>query len=176
MKMSGDTFGDLAALGSVELYDFGNLMYIQNPMDGTWLGVPAELVKTMLPVPIDDMYRPEENIDLPITAVPQPGQEVINGITTQRYTFGRNDLAQGAQYEAVDGTVWVAVDGDYVVKYEATISGKFDNLSAGGMDLMDEGTIVMSYNITDANSDFTIQPPAGAQGLNLGALLSGLGK
>lgn len=175
MSMTGDTFGELAALGSMELYDFGAMMYIQNPLDATWLGVPAELVKTMLPVPIDDMYRPEENIDLPATAVLQPGEEIVNGMVTQRYTFGPADLADtDNHYEAVEGTIWVAVDGNYVVKYESTITGEFDNLSAGGMDLMDKGTIVMSYEVLDVNGDFSIQPPAGAQGLDLGKLLSGL--
>ena len=175
MNMSGDTFGELSALGSIELYDFGKIMYIQNPLDATWLGVPAEMVKTMLPVPIDDMYRPEKSIDLPATAVLQPGEEVVNGVVTQRYTFGLDDLADsGTQYEAVKGTVWVAVDGDYVVKYESTITGEFDNLSAGSMDLMDQGTIVMSYEVSDVNGDFSIQPPTDAQGLDLGKLLSGL--
>jgi len=173
MNMSGDTFGELSTLGSMELYDFGKMMYIQNPLDATWLGVPADLVKTMLPVPIDDMYRPEESIDLPATAVLQPGEEVVNGVVTQRYTFGPDDLAD-TRYEAVEGTIWVAVDGDYVVKYESTVTGEFDNLSAGGMDLMDKGTIVMSYEISDVNGDFSIQPPADAQGLDLGKLLSGL--
>ncbi len=175
MNMSGDTFGELSALGSMELYDFGQMMYIQNPLDATWLGVPAELVKTMLPVPIDDMYRPEESIDLPATAVLQPGEEVVNGVVTQRYTFGPDDLADtDSRYETVDGTIWVAVEGNYVVKYESTVTGEFDNLSAGGMDLMDKGTIVMSYEISDVNGNFSIQPPADAQGLDLGKLLSGL--
>ena len=175
MNMAGDTFGELSTLGSMEMYDFGSTMYIQNPLDATWLSVPAELVKTMLPVPIDDMYRPEESIDLPATAVLQPGEEVVNGVVTQRYTFGSADLADpDARYEAVEGTIWVAVDGNYVVKYESTITGEFDNLSAGGMDLMDQGTIVMSYEVSDVNGDFSIQPPANAQGLDLGKLLSGL--
>ena len=119
--------------------------------------------------------RPEKSIDLPATAVLQPGEEVVNGVVTQRYTFGLDDLADsGTQYEAVKGTVWVAVDGDYVVKYESTITGEFDNLSAGSMDLMDQGTIVMSYEVSDVNGDFSIQPPTDAQGLDLGKLLSGL--
>jgi len=144
-------------------------------LDSTWLGVPAELVKTMLPVPIDDMYRPEERIELPATAVLQSGEEVVNGVVTQRYTFGPTDLADpDTRYEAVEGTIWVAVDGNYVVKYESTITGEFDNLSAGGMDLMDQGTIVMSYEVSDVNDDFSIQPPPNAQGLDLGKLLSGL--
>lgn len=175
MNMSGDTFGELSTLGSMELYDFGKMMYIQNPLDATWLGVPAELVKTMLPVPIDDMYRPEESIDLPATAVLQPGEEVVNGVVTERYAFGPDDLVDSnTRYEAVEGTIWVAVDGDYVVKYESTITGEFDNLSAGSMHLMDQGTIVMSYEVSDVNGGFSIQPPAGAKGLDLGKLLSGL--
>jgi hypothetical protein len=172
--MTGNAFAQLAALSTMELYDINNVIYIKNPGDGSWIGVPADLVKSMLPT---DMYKPEDNIDLPVTAVPQSGQEMVNGVLTQRYTFGPTDLADGPKYDEVMGTIWVAVDGDYVVKYEATISGQFDSLSAGGIDLMDEGTITMMYDVSDVNkSGFTIDPPPGAKGLDLSSLLSGLGK
>lgn len=169
VDMEGDAFSALAGLGTMELYDVNNTFYIQNPQDGSWLGVPAMLVDSMLP---DGMYTPEESIDLPERAVLQPGQETINGLATQRHTFGPEDLAgDSSNYDQVEGTIWVAVDGNYVVKYEATISGQHKNLAAGGMELLDEGTITMMYEVSDVNSSFTIDPPEGARNIDLGSLL-----
>jgi hypothetical protein len=168
IEMNGDTFNALAPLGTLEIYDVNNTFYLQNPADGTWLGVPAMLVDTLLP---NGMYNPEDSIDLPVTAVPQPGPETVNGVVTRRYTFGPDDLAgDSADYDAVEGTIWVAVEGNYVVKYEASFSGRHDNLTAGDITLLDEGTISMRYELSDVNGDLSIEPPANAQSIDLGKL------
>lgn len=171
LNMAGDAFAELALLGGkMEMYDIGDTIYLQNPGDESFIGMPAMLVENMLPT---DMVNPEDSIELPATATVQPGQETINGIATRRYTFGKDDLASdSSSFDSVAGTVWVAVDGNYVVKYEATISGKFDNLVAGDMTLLDEGTLTMMYEISDANGDFTISPPAGAQQIDLSKLFN----
>jgi len=170
INMDGNTFNELAILGgTMELYDLGSTIYIQNPQGGGFIGVPAMFIESMLP---GEMYNPEDSIELPATAVPQPGKETINGVATQRYTFGKDDMAKNrSELESVDGTIWVAVDGNYVVKYEATVSGTFSGLSAGGMDVLDKGTIAMSYKVTDVNEDFSIDAPAGAQAIDLTSLL-----
>ena len=170
VQMTGDVLPELAMLGGkVELYDVGGTMFMQNPGDGTWVGVPGFLVQGMMP---SEIYSPEDSIELPVTAVPQPGEEEINGIATQRYTFGADDLtSDSANYENVEGTIWVAVDGNYVVKYEAEITGDHSDLTAGDIKLLDEGTITMAYDLTDVNGDFAIGPPAGAQAIDLASLL-----
>ena len=168
--MDGSAFQQLAILGGkMELYDLGDKIYIQNPQDGSWLGVPAMFVDSFLPA---DMVTPEDSIELPLTATLQPGQEMVNGMLTQRYTFGAADLAgDSSKYDLVEGSVWVAVDGNYVVKYEAVVDGRHDNLEAGGIKLIDEGTITMRYDISDMNGDFMIEAPDGAQDISLGDLL-----
>ena len=136
------------------------------------MSLPAGLVYSMLPS--DIAISPEAYIDLPVTAVPQPGLETINGVVTRRYTFGREDLVDGSSYDQVEGTVWVAVRGNYIVRYEATITGGLQSLVPDGMELMDEGTVTMVYEVSDVNSDLTIEPPIRNRGLILGSLLSGL--
>ena len=133
---------------------------------------------------------PEESIEVPVSAVLQPGTEMINGVVTQRYAFGPDDLADEleAKYDHVEGTIWVAVEGDYIAEYEATVSGQFadvvveaeaksgqfGNLLGGDLSLIDEGTITMRYELLDANDSFTIAPPAGVGGFNFGFNLGGL--
>jgi hypothetical protein len=170
INMGGNAFSNLSLLGGgMEMYDVDNTIYIQNPGDGSWIGMPAMLVQSMLP---SEMYNPEDNIDLPATAILQPGEESVNGVLTQRYTFGKNDLSGDiSKLDEVEGTVWVAVDGNYVVKYEAVVTGEFDNLTAGDMTVLDEGTINMMYEVTDVDGDFTISPPAGAKAIDLTSLL-----
>ena len=170
LNLAGETLRALVPLPEIEVYDVGETFYIENPADGTWVGVPALFINTLMPGGVD--VSPTEVIDLPSTATLHPGEESINGITTQRYTFDGHDLAEnGSKYDYVAGTIWVAVDGDYVVKYEATFSGQHDNLSAGGITLLDKGTISIRYDLSDINSSLTIDPPAGAVTLGLGDLL-----
>ena len=170
VNMQGDAFSELALLGGkMELYDIGDTFYIQNPQDGSWIGVPAMLVDSLLP---QDMYRPEDNIELPVTAVLQPGEETINGVITRRYTFDAQDMAgDKSNYDQVEGTIWVAVEGNYVVQYQAVVTGQHGNLTAGDIKLLDEGTISMMYQVTDVDGGFTIAPPQGATAINLTDLL-----
>jgi len=172
VAMEGDASGQVAGLERAEVYEIGNTVYFQNPQDGAWMSLPAGLVYSMLPS--DIAISPEAYIDLPVTAVPQPGLETINRVVTRRYTFGRDDLADGGSYDQVKGTIWVAVRGNYIVKYEATITGDLQTIVPDGMDLMDNGTVTMVYEMSDVNSDLTIEPPIRNRGLNLGSLLSGL--
>ena len=136
------------------------------------MSLPAGLVYSMLPS--DIAISPEAYIDLPVTAVPQTGLETINGVVTRRYTFGREDLTDGSSYDRVKGAAWVAVRGNYIVRYEAAVTGDLQTLVPGGMELMDNGTVTMIYEMSDVNSNFTIDPPIRNRGLNLGSLLSGL--
>jgi hypothetical protein len=187
VRMTGDAFSGLAPLGSMEIYEVDHIFYIQNPQNGSWLTVPAFLIDTMLP---GGVPTPEESIDVPVSAVLQPGTEIVNGVVTQRYTFGPDDLAGELEtrYDHVEGTIWVAIEGNYIVKYEAAVSGqftdavaeveaksgRFGNLLGGDLSLIDEGTITMRYELSDVNDDFTIAPPAGVGGFNFGFNLGGL--
>jgi hypothetical protein len=122
----------------------------------------------MLP---EGISNPEDSIELPQTAVLQPGQEIVNGLATRRYTFGPDDGAvDGASFESVDGTIWVAVEGDFVIKYEADVTGQFEEFAVGGMRFLDEGTLTMMYELNDINGEFTIEAPVQSAGFNLSDL------
>lgn len=169
VEMKGDTFKTLAPLGELEIIDVGGTFYLKSPQDGQWLGIPAFFVRTMLP---GGMYSPEKSIDLPPTAVPQPGTDLVNGVLARRFTFGLADLGgQAANYEEAEGAIWVAIEGNYVVKYEATLTGQHRNLTAGNITLLDEGTISMKYELSEVNGDLVISPPAGPVSFDLTKLL-----
>ena len=183
LAMAGETFSDVAPLGKMEAFEINNSYFIQNPRSGSWLTVPGFLVNIMLP---DGVPAPEDEIDLPVTAVPQPGREIVNGLVTRRYTFGPTDLAQEvmAKYDHVDGTIWVAVDGNYVVRYEARVTGqsdhlqrdsqKFGRLIGGNLTLPDEGTVTIRYELSDINGDVTVELPQGVGGGKSGFSLGNL--
>jgi hypothetical protein len=166
--LAGKAFRQLGAPGTVELYHLNDTIYFQDPQNGAWIGVSGRLVSRFLP---DGIPSPQDYIELPVTAVRQPGQRVVNGVVTQRYIFGREDLADGGNYEDAGGTIWVAVNGDYIVRYDASFTGRHENLATGGVELMDNGTISVSYELSDVDDDLTIEAPKGARGLGLGDLL-----
>ena len=183
VDVQGDTFADIAPLGTIEAFDVNSVYYAQNPQNGSWLTVPAFLVNTMLP---DGVPSPEETIQLPATAVRQPGTEMINGVITQQYTFTADNMAVEYQANEIEGTIWVAVVNNTVVKYQATISGQFadaaaeaeekgeqitDFLGGGNLSFIDEGTITMGYELTDVNETLSITLPDGVGGFNLLDLL-----
>jgi hypothetical protein len=168
INTSGETLRQLVPVGSIELYSIENTMHFQNPQNGSWMSLPKFLVEGMLP---EGISNPEDSIELPQTAVLQPGQEIVNGLATRRYTFGPDDGAvDGASFESVDGTIWVAVEGDFVIKYEADVTGQFEEFAVGGMRFLDEGTLTMMYELNDINGEFTIEAPVQSAGFNLSDL------
>jgi hypothetical protein len=183
LVMEGETFSDVAPLGTMEAFEINNSYFIQNPRSGAWMTVPGFLVNIMLP---DGVPAPEDEIDLPLTAVPQPGREIVNGLVTRRYTFGPTDLAQEvrAKYDHVEGEIWVAVDGNYVVRYEASVTGQSDHLKSGSqkfgrliggdLTLPDEGTMTIRYELSDIDGDVRIALPQGVGGGNSGFSLGSL--
>jgi hypothetical protein len=181
LDTAGDAFSTVAPLGRIEAYDVNGTFYVQNPQTGSWMMIPAFLVNAMLP---EGIPSPQESIELPLTAVPQPGTELVNGLVTRRFTFDVTDLApeHQAKYDQVEGAIWVAVEGNYIVRYEATISGQFTDIAAeaeaksgqfghllgGDLALLDEGTITMQYDLVDVDRDFSIGLPEGVGGFGLG--------
>jgi hypothetical protein len=167
--LKGPTASQFGLPETVELYQVNDAVYFKNPQDGAWIGVPGRMVSRYLP---DGIPTPEDYVELPVTAVRQPGRRTVNGVVTQRYTFGRDDLADGRNYTDAEGTIWVAVDGNYVVRYEATFSGRHEKLAVGGVQLMDNGTISVVYELSHVADDLVIKAPQGARGLGLRDLLA----
>ena len=170
--LKGNTFSQLGLPATAEVYLVNDTIYFEDPRNGAWVGVPERMVGRFLP---DGIPSPEDYIELPVTAVRQPGWRTVNGVLTQRYTFGLEDMANGHNYQDAEGTIWVAGRGDYVVRYEATLSGRHENLAAGGVELMDNGTISVIYELSNMDDDFAINAPQGARVLGLFSILGLLG-
>jgi hypothetical protein len=170
--LKGNTFSQLGLPATAEAYLVNDTVYFEDPRNGAWVGVPERMVSRFLP---DGIPSPEDYIELPVTAVRQPGWRTINGVLTRRYTFGLDDMADGHNYQDAEGTIWVAVRGDYVVRYEATLTGQHENLAAGGVELMDDGTISVMYELSNVGDDLAINAPQGARVLGLFSILGLLG-
>lgn len=82
--------------------------------------------------------------------------EVVNGVATKQYGIDDRSLTLGAA-ASVQGNMWVAADGGYPVKYQATVKGANLGLFGSGTG---EGTMTMSYDLTDINKVAAITPPA----------------
>lgn len=82
--------------------------------------------------------------------------EVVNGVATRQYAIDDRSVTLGAA-ASVQGNIWLAADGGYPVKYQATAKGASLGLfgSTSG-----EGTLTMSYDLTDINKVTAITPPA----------------
>jgi hypothetical protein len=129
----------------------------------------GETLKTLSPLGVIEIYDIGDTFYL---QNPTDGTETINGVATRRYIFGPDDLTGGsANYDEVDGTIWVATEGNYVVRFEASLSGRHDNLAVSGTTLLDEGTITMRYDLSEVNGDLSIERPADAGTIDLGKLL-----
>jgi hypothetical protein len=89
------------------------------------------------------------------------GNETVNGMPTVHYKLDITNLEM-LGYHNGNGDAWMADPGDYVVKYtlQATSNGK-ENFFGG---IMDEGTIMLVYEVTDVNQPIDIQAPADCGG------------
>lgn len=106
-------------------------------------------------------------VHLPETALCNPETETVNNIPAIHCTFTDQDkLTESLDAEVVEGNVWIAEDGGYVLKYELTaeqldLKGGF----SGGYELFN--TYSLSYELVEANGDFSITLPAEAQGVTV---------
>ena len=111
---------------------------------------------------------PETLLYLPTTGFLSPEPEEINGILTHHYSFSEADniIDERYTFTGVKGDVWIAVEGNYVVKYELEGEIERTNIPPGQEDLalFKSGYVGLKFELSDANGDFTITPPAEATG------------
>ena len=155
----------------LESFQIGSDMYMFAGEDMGWMRISSE------ESPFDD---PElsmitsgnifSNLDQLRRVRPD---EEIGGIDSRHYQFDEQVLSKVFGEDvgdvAASGDVWIAKDGGFVTKYELAIDVKSGN---GGIfdPNMANGTIQMSFELQDVNSDITIELPAEAAA---GATLAG---
>lgn len=154
---------------SFTVYKIGD--WVSANMEGEWVTVDrsnAGLFTGMLDIltaPVDEFILTQEDAE-------NLGSETVGGIATTHYRMTNTDiLSRMAEMapdseeviETVQMDVWVAQDGGYVVKYMlvAQVSNVKEQDTAGA-EVITTQTAEWSYEIYDANVDFTIALPADA--------------
>jgi hypothetical protein len=89
--------------------------------------------------------------------------EVVNGISSRHYKFDDAALASWLALTTnptaeVDGDVWIAADGGYITRYVLALKVSGGGGSALAPDLAN-GTVTMSYELSDVNQPITIELP-----------------
>jgi hypothetical protein len=82
------------------------------------------------------------------------GNETINGIAADHYTFDERALGQQGLTQS-SGELWVASDGGYLVKYVLTAKAGADYFGNG-----QEGTLTWDYELTGVGKPVTVSLPA----------------
>ena len=176
MQVEGSAFEELGGSATLEVYTVDQINYLQFPGDDSWLALPAEAAS------YEEEMVLESFIDLPTTARRNPQPETIQGLAVEHYSFTEADMADpGLSLEQAQGELWVAVEGGYVVKYEveATISATDPELPIEESRMsraFDAGSLHLTYELADINSDLTIILPeeAAAAGPDPAGLVEGL--
>lgn len=83
----------------------------------------------------------------------EAGQEDVNGLSADHYTFDQRALALNGVAEST-GEVWVAADGGYILKYVLTTTGGEEYFGKGI-----EGTLTWDYALTDIDQKLTMELP-----------------
>lgn len=154
---------------SIETFQIGQDMYMYGGEETGWMRIATE------ESPFDDpdlamLSSGDIFTNLEEMKRVRPDEE-INGIDSRHYTFDEKVLERlflepGGDVTAT-GDVWIAKDGGFVTKYVLTIQVNDGN---GGMldPNMANGTLEMSFELQDVNSDIQIELPEEATaGLSL---------
>lgn len=159
MTMEGSTVEEMGGSNSFEFYDVDGTIYMYNGgQGGGWISMPST----------DDLafnegfFAPDEDLELPETAICDLSPEMINGISATRCTFTEEDVqSEEATYGSLTGYAWVAEDGEFIVKYQLDAEG-YQSLNPGEGDFFDVGSVSFVYELLEVNSDLTISPPEDA--------------
>ncbi len=83
----------------------------------------------------------------------EAGTDRVNDVVANRYTFDQRALGEQDLTEAT-GEMWVASEGGYIVRYLLTTKAGADYFGEGV-----EGTMTLSYELTEPNQPVTIELP-----------------
>jgi hypothetical protein len=90
------------------------------------------------------------------------GQEVVNGVITNHFTFAVSGLGvdSGAEVVASSGEYWLAVDGQYIVKYTAVLETRSGPVGDPNTEVMHSEFFI---EVRDINQSIVITLPGGCQ-------------
>jgi len=97
---------------------------------------------------------------LPAMVSTPPQTETLHGQPVQRYSFTQADLPSDAIiFEQAQGNLWVAETDNYLVQYVISATVKMPT-PIPNAHILDQGSLNLSYTLTDVNADVPISPPA----------------
>jgi hypothetical protein len=171
MNGEGMEFDEAQGPLRVEMYEIDNSTYVTGIGFDGWAKFPAGDSASFT----ESFLTLADIFDVPEQARRKVLPETVNGVPAWHYVFDRNHLAgDEAVFEEVRGDAWIAVDGGYLVKLDYFARGR--SLEMGSeAPVIDEGTIQISYNLTDVNDNFAITlPEAAAAAADGGGLFGGV--
>lgn len=159
MTMEGSAVEEMGNSNSFEFYDVDDTIYMYNDVaGGEWISMPSTDDSAFN----EGFFAPDEDLELPDTAICDSSPEMINGISATRCTFTEDDVqSEDATYGNLTGYVWVAEDGEFIVKYQLDAEG-YQSLNQDEGAFFDGGTVSFVYKLLEADTDLTITPPAEA--------------
>jgi hypothetical protein len=102
--------------------------------------------------PLSERLEPTAFLS-PVIGAEEAGTDRVNEIAANRYTFDQRALGEQDLTEAT-GEMWVASEGGYIVRYLLTRKAGTDYFGEGI-----EGTITLSYELTNPNQPVAIELP-----------------
>ncbi len=154
MTVGGETFAEYIVIGDqawsrIPLFD-------ANWMTATLDEVP-DFTEIVSPVDLELLEKELSNIE-------NVGTETIEGIETTHYRFDKNTLLAALDdpqakeelqtIDTIEGDFWLA-EGGIPIKWRMAFSGT--GLNSDNPDA--EGSMVVSYALSDFDAEFTIEPP-----------------
>jgi hypothetical protein len=152
----------------IEMYIVEDTMYMN--LAGQWISAPADegVLDDVSFLDADDMLDD-------VCGGTREKDTTLNGVEVHHWSFTLEDMEGCLTPEEMEeigvlsdagGELYVAVDGNYVVRMEFFFEGEQLDASVGGEDqLLDEGRIEMTYDVSDVNADITIElPPEALEG------------
>ena len=149
------------AFPGFEFYQIGTDMYMYAGEDTGWIRVSND--QSPFQDPTTEFLLDSSTIFTDLGSLKrQRPDEKIAGIDSRHYTFNEsamvNFLAADQGNVEADGEVWIAKDGDFVTKYVVDVT--VDSGGAGMLDpTLDNGALHLEFELTEANSDVTIELP-----------------
>jgi hypothetical protein len=130
----------------------------QGEMDGLAYARRGELECTAAEIQEGDSLTDRFELASFLTGVigaDEAGTDRVNDLAANRYTFDQRALGEQDLTEAA-GEMWVASEGGYIVRYLLTTKAGAEYFGEGL-----EGTMTLSYELTEPNQPVTIQLPEG---------------